>query len=514
MSLNRAGTLLQQFNFRLPATININKFKEAWKSTVMSVEILRTRIILSEESASLQVVTKSSGLCQIVSSNLESYLEKDLDEEIHYGSPLARYAIVDDSTASEQYFVLTMHHSAYDGWCMPLIMERLRAYYFNEPPMPTTPFRNHIQHLSNIDNDVANEYWREQLEGASPVAWPSKPIHPEGRIEGRLPFSIDLVKKQSSDLTVSTLIRAAWAIIVANYSGSDDIVVGCIQSGRNVAMDGISQVLAPTITVLPVRFQVQGSQSVREFLNAVQNQATSMIPFESSDLKNISRLSPAAEAACDFQNTLVVQPAPSGFGNGRSLNLEQIEYNGNKSFHISPINFDCGPRADGLGVQGIVMYDTRVIDPLQMQRVVSQFEYVLQQLGTESDDITIGDIDLISLEYQGEVSSGSESCESDWIDAITDDYDSASSLDSSSFSSLNQSPRFSYSFGTDSVESMTTTNLYKGIMQRSITGRSRRPHTPTRECRKSAARSHFENKRHSAIMKPSIRSASTSPVLI
>ncbi|KAG5765128.1 hypothetical protein H9Q72_006789 [Fusarium xylarioides] len=97
--------------------------------------------------------------------------------------------------------------------------------------------------------------------------------------------------------------------MVAKYSGSNDVVFAVTLSGRNAPVHGITEMLAPTITTVPVRVRINSSTTAHEFLQDVQRQATEMIPFEHTGLQRIAELVPDAAAALDMQHLFVVQPA-------------------------------------------------------------------------------------------------------------------------------------------------------------------------------------------------------------
>jgi len=56
-------------------------------------------------------------------------------------------------------------------------------------------------------------------------------------------------------------------------------MLGTVLAGRTAPVRGILDMLAPTLTTVPVRIRVNRSQSVAEYLDAIQQQAVSMMPF-------------------------------------------------------------------------------------------------------------------------------------------------------------------------------------------------------------------------------------------
>ncbi|KAK5991958.1 Nonribosomal peptide synthetase dtxS1 [Cladobotryum mycophilum] len=73
----------------------------------------------------------------------------------------------------------------------------------------------------------------------------------------------------SSDITISTLIRAAWALIAGRQANCDDVVFGITVSGRNAPVVGIDEMAGPTIATVPLRIKLN-DQTVAEFLEVIQ----------------------------------------------------------------------------------------------------------------------------------------------------------------------------------------------------------------------------------------------------
>lgn len=215
---------------------------------------------------------------------------------------------------------------------------------------------------------------------------------------------------------MSTVARAAWAILVAKYSSSPDIVYGTTLSGRNVPVGGIEDMPGPTITTVPLRIHVDPAQAVSLFLESIHHQATEMIPFEHFGLQNIKNVSSDAKRACDFQTLLVVQPPyrPNS-DDGPCSNIENHLAHGTDGISVAPnmsntydLTVECTPTADGLHISST--FDSRVVDEQQMERIINQFAHLLLQLCDEdSHNKPAGDLCVISPEDLDEIWCWNES---------------------------------------------------------------------------------------------------------
>lgn len=142
---------------------------------------------------------------------------------------------------------------------------------------------------------------------------------------------------KSGDFTISTVVRAAWAIVLARHSNSDDVSFGVVLSGRNFPLEGIEEMTGPTIVTVPVRIRVHDTCVLAELLKSIQEQTIKMIPFEHTGIHNIQMVSTSAKNACSFRTLLVVQPEEDP---AESEFLHDLNHLGSMQ-RSSPLTIDC-----------------------------------------------------------------------------------------------------------------------------------------------------------------------------
>jgi hypothetical protein len=323
LSVKQPGAYVAQHVFRLQPNLDISRFKAAWEGAAAMNPILRTRIISRNGLGMSQVVLKNPVEWEINRTDgLDKYIQ-DSVLGVQFGSPLIRFCLVEDMNGAH-FFHWTIHHALYDAWSLSIIFKTVERVYSGEPILPPVGFNSFIKYLSNTNKDVnANaNFWETYLSGANPAFFPSVPSAAYLAITDqswrqRIPLSRS---KRSSNITTATLLRVAWAVIVSQYSNSDDVVFGAILTGRSAGVTGISDIVGPTITAVPVRLKISKEQKVMDFLQSTQKEATEMTRFEQMGLQNIRHLNADTKNACDFQNLLVIQS--QGAESGSIFNSE------------------------------------------------------------------------------------------------------------------------------------------------------------------------------------------------
>ncbi|PVI04083.1 nonribosomal peptide synthetase-like protein, partial [Periconia macrospinosa] len=285
------------------------KVYEAFEKAAAESPILRTRIVNVSGRGLYQVVLKDGELARNHGTDVARYLQIDREEPMELGRALFRYGIIRDSEKGKAHIAITMHHAVYDGWSMPLTLDRVnRAFNELETP-PTTSFKHFIKYLTQLDPAISQDYWRTQLEDVSPHQFPPLPY--KGYItqaDSLLEHYVTVPTTAHSRLTLATIIRGAWALVSSLYLGHNNIVFGETLTGRSASVRGIEQIEGPMITTVPIRVRLNMNRPISEFLHSVHNQTVKQIPHEHLGLQNIRRLSRSARIACDLRTGLVLHP--------------------------------------------------------------------------------------------------------------------------------------------------------------------------------------------------------------
>lgn len=165
------------------------------------------------------------------------------------------------------------------------------AYYNNIAPSLTS-YAEFIQYTQNVNQDAAQRFWKAQLKGANRASFPPAPK--SGSIEDKksafLTMRLELPKASGSMITTATVLRTAWALVLARYCETDDICFGAVVSGRQAPLNGIETMAGAVVATVPTRVRLQDQERVSELLKRVQRQTVDAIEFEQFGLQNISSL--------------------------------------------------------------------------------------------------------------------------------------------------------------------------------------------------------------------------------
>ncbi|MBV8202329.1 MAG: amino acid adenylation domain-containing protein, partial [Acidobacteria bacterium] len=158
--------------------------------------------------------------------------------------------------SDEQVLLLNMHHIVSDGWSVRLIVRELAALYAGgaaggDPALPALPVQ-YADYAAWQRRWLTGEalarqlaYWRAELGGELPVLdLPTDSPRPAvqtfhgGAREGLVPPALaaglrSLARREGASFFMTLL--AAFAVLLARYSGQEDLLIGVPIAGRNRA---------------------------------------------------------------------------------------------------------------------------------------------------------------------------------------------------------------------------------------------------------------------------------------
>ncbi|CAN9275789.1 unnamed protein product [Alternaria alternata] len=393
LTVKRPGDYIMQTVLELREEVDETAFRIAWEKTVQSFQILRTRIVIHDTLGLLQAVIAEK-IKWADADDLATYLAQDKLSFMQLGKPLARYGLVRDTRREKKWFVWTIHHAIYDGWALSHILSAVQTVYNGAEPGKQLGFNSFIKYLRQMDEEALAAYWRTALSDCDANIFPPLASGVQQPVaDATAEYCCPPLPKRTSNTTISTLVRAAWAIVASGYTSSDDVVFGATVTGRNAPVAGIESLVGPVIATVPVRIRLQRDSTILEFLETVQKQATEMIPFEQTGLQRIAKLGPDTEHACNFQTLLIVQPAEDAFQSDDMFGTWEFG-SGLQDFTTYALMVQCKLAKEGVKITA--SFDARLVEQWQVERMLGQLSFVMQQLARGDSRTRVMDIGMLT----------------------------------------------------------------------------------------------------------------------
>ncbi|HEX8852042.1 MAG TPA: amino acid adenylation domain-containing protein, partial [Pyrinomonadaceae bacterium] len=342
-----SGVYVEQLSCTLNGELNLDAFGRAWQQTIERHPILRTAFVWEGLDEPVQVVRRSVRLPfaqedwrALPAAEQEERLHVFLKDDLRQGfdlakAPLLRIALLRLSADTYQ-FVWSYHHLMLDGWCIPLVLREVFAFYeaFSRgqslAPERPRPYRDYIAWLRRQDLKQAEAFWRRTLKGFhAPTPLPTikafdgtggetvgevgRQEEAYGEQEISLPADTTAALQRlarSHGLTLNTFVQGAWALLLGRYSGERDVVFGVTVAGRPAELVGVESMVGLFINTLPFRVKVDGGQELLTWLKELQEQQVELRQYEYSPLVQVQGWSDAPRSLPLFESLLVFENYP------------------------------------------------------------------------------------------------------------------------------------------------------------------------------------------------------------
>ncbi|MER7562549.1 amino acid adenylation domain-containing protein, partial [Streptomyces sp. NPDC097941] len=233
--------------------------------------------------------------------------------------PLIRLALVRLERDLHR-LVLTNHHILMDGWSGPLVLRELFTLYEHgadsEVLPPATPYRAFLTWLARQDRRTSLEAWRQALDGVdeptrvAPATGPGDVAAPAEQITLDVPDGLaeDLRRQaRAHGTTVSTVLQAAWAMLLSKITGREDVVFGSTVSVRPPEIPGVDSMIGLFINTIPVRIRLRAGEPLGSLLTRVRVEQTALMDHQYLGLADIQSLVGVGEL---FDTSVVYENYP------------------------------------------------------------------------------------------------------------------------------------------------------------------------------------------------------------
>jgi amino acid adenylation domain-containing protein/non-ribosomal peptide synthase protein (TIGR01720 family) len=313
------GVDIEQVVVTLPERVDAAALGAAWQRLVDHYDVLRTAFVWEGVDAPEQRVAPEAVLPLEVhdwtttpGAARDAALAAFLNEDRRRGLPLdvapLMRVTIGRWSADEAVLVWTFHHALLDGRCFPVLLREAFASYEaarDGRALPVLPERGDFAEfaawVARRDVAASDAFWRAMVgEVSSPTAIPVlRAVAPgvaaeqgdaERWVDAAAVTSLRALAERAG-VTLNTVVQAAWALVLARYSGEAHVTFGVTRAGRRDTVPGADEMLGLFITTVPMRVAVPDDATVVEWLRAVRAQWTALAPHEHTPLARIQSLS-------------------------------------------------------------------------------------------------------------------------------------------------------------------------------------------------------------------------------
>ncbi|WP_051807052.1 non-ribosomal peptide synthetase [Streptomyces sp. NRRL F-2664] len=345
----------------------------------------------------------------------ERFLAQDLTTPFDQTAPpMLRMSLVRTGARTHE-LVLTAHHVLFDGWSVPLLMQDLLTLYGADGRAtglePARTHRDFLAWLARQDREESARVWREELRGVgeptllapllpapqTATGGSAQPAHDIAMRQAEVPLpadtSRDLQRRAAAlGVTLNTVVQGAWAMLLAQLTGRQDVVFASTVAGRPPALPGVDSTVGMFLNTLPVRVRCAPADTVAELLTSLQGRQAALMDHHHVGLGEIQQ---AAGVDALFDTIIGFESFPMDrAGIVEASRLAGISITGIRSFTAShyPVTVLAFIEPDRLRLA--VQYPRTVLDPAAAETLAARFGTVLRQVA-EDPSRRVGTVEVL-----------------------------------------------------------------------------------------------------------------------
>ncbi|RKS87567.1 non-ribosomal peptide synthase protein (TIGR01720 family)/amino acid adenylation domain-containing protein [Orbus hercynius] len=401
--------------YNIPLVLQLNQqlslitLTQALNKILERHEILRTIIKTNSAGEGYQQVLPM----ERVKLNIEHKKCQHIDElnqaittHIHQVFDLATdtpLSVQSYQLSAQTYLSLVIHHIAFDGWSIDLLIKELNYYYllFNasksEPDLPAVAIQYkdfalwQRQYLQGEHLQTQLDYWRNKLQDYQLLNLPLD--HPRPKLMdyrgNDIHFSLTLETSQqlrqlAANLNVSlyTVLLSGYYLLLQAYSNQSDIILGTPIAGRQYA--DIENTMGFFVNTLVLRREIDEYMPLADFIRTtgqqlIEAQQYQDLPFE----KLVDALSTTQDPSRHpiFQVMFGVQSFGSSINDCQSESLFTTYQTDCAQYQVA--KFDLTTILDDSQdvIKGFFNYATALFNPETIARYIEVYSDILKQMG-------------------------------------------------------------------------------------------------------------------------------------
>ena len=389
-------------SLKIAVDVDISAMKQGWDFVVQENEVLRTIFKWKKLDKPLQIVLKQKAIefeiCDI--SQMEDNdkiheLEKIKGEEVKKGFDLEKngFRVLACKISENQWEMMIInHHIILDGWSTTNIIGEFIQAYNGIKSGKTLGHKSKIKYveyikkINSINKEEAGGFWSKCFEGYEiPLVDNRKHYHAEKRTE-----KFHLSKKMSEDFanyskennaTFANIANTAFGYILSRYEDNNNYLVGTVVSGRNIELDGLSEVAGLFINTLPLVIEFNKGDRMLDGIQRVKKHMIERAQYEHTSLMELKEIIGIKEYNELFDTLIVVEnyPFDANVKDSEYLKITDIDVLEETNYNLT-ITFVMGET-----IEVSLAYNTDIYNENEIKRMFGHFETLVGCILNDED---------------------------------------------------------------------------------------------------------------------------------
>ncbi|KAJ5576610.1 hypothetical protein N7535_003536 [Penicillium sp. DV-2018c] len=295
-TLFKSRWMLNYFYLEGNGPLDLRRLRESCLKAVDAFDILRTVFVCFHDQFFQVVLRKIRPSIFVYETDraLDEFTmtlqQRDREYGPREGEQYVQFYVVKKKGSDQHRILIRLSHTQYDGVCLPKIMAAIKHGYEGTPLPPVTPFAGYLRQLPGTITPDHYRHWTDLLRGSQMtqvVRRKGTSMFQNVGAFTEIHRKIEISPTALGNVTIATVMQAAWALTLAKLSAQSDVVFGLTISGRNATVPGIENTVGPCVNVIPVRVKLGENWTAVDLFRYLQDQQVSNMPYESLGFREI-----------------------------------------------------------------------------------------------------------------------------------------------------------------------------------------------------------------------------------
>lgn len=218
-----------------------------------------------------------------ISKTAAQIYTEDASTPVGLGEPIVRFMLLREQLGKNR-LLIRISHAQYDAMSLPVFFKALNQAYTGKSLEDSPSFFNFVKY----SQQQSESFWSNFLSGSQmtkilPVESPTY----NNVVNKSLLRTAPIPSLQAQGITTATAVLAAWSLVLAKLSGSNDLVFGSLTSGRHADIVRIHDIFGPCMNINPVRAVLNPDLTMLDLLKQVQATQIACIPHENVGFRRV-----------------------------------------------------------------------------------------------------------------------------------------------------------------------------------------------------------------------------------
>ncbi|CAO1636590.1 unnamed protein product [Jaminaea pallidilutea] len=273
-----------------------------WSSAIEREPVLRTCFKESKSGSNLVQAVLSAGEPNLKAILLDGQAPLSTASIIEQAAEVPPLRVsVDAGTARSELWI---HHALYDGHSLPLLLAGVFGSDVTHRSANNDQDNSILAHTARAQGPQAMRFWQRYLDGLPPASRSLSSSDRAGvgfefRLQ-RIKFRIDedltsklraIARSSSTGTTVSIVLQACFALVVARKVQTPDVVLGNVVDGRgDTAGLGSAHSRLPCVATVAVRHCLTNLNSLLEAVRSSKASNNAVRKYQQTALKLVHKI--------------------------------------------------------------------------------------------------------------------------------------------------------------------------------------------------------------------------------